>query len=102
VYLDRFGFGILSIDPHISHWTLSVSGPFGAGASPRVRPTSWDQPSESLYLSDVVVIVDCFKERRILRFFFRFFPPVGALAAMGLKPSLGLDVFNDFAFLRRL
>ena len=79
-----------------------VSGPVGFGASVKVRPTSVDQPSESLYLSDVVFSFDCLSERRILRFFFRFFPPVGALAAMGLKPTLGLDVFNRFAFLRRL
>ena len=75
-----------------------VSGPVGFGASVKVRPTSVDQPSESLYLSDGVFSFDCFSERRILRFFFfRFFPPVGALAAMGLKPSLGVNVFNDFA-----
>jgi hypothetical protein len=38
----------------------------------------------------VVFSFDCFSERRILRFFFRFFPPVGALAAMGLKPRWAL------------
>ena len=67
-----------------------VSGPVGFGASVKVRPTSVDQPRESLYLSDVVFSFDCFSERRILRFFFRFFPPVGALAAMGLKPRWAL------------
>ena len=97
VYLERFGFGILSIEPHISHCTFSVSGPFGAGASAKVRPTSCDQPSESLYLSAVVFILDCLRESRILRFFFPFLPPDGAFLAMGLVLSLCVDVFNDFA-----
>ena len=84
--------------PHISHWILIVSGPFGFGASPSVRPTSVDQPRESVYLSSDVFTFDWRRESRIFRlrlpFFFR-----GGLAAMGLMTSLGVDVFNDFAWL---
>ena len=73
-----------------------VCGPVGLGASPKVRPTSVDHPSESEYLSEAVFIFDCFKDSRIFRLRLPFFLP-GVLAAMGLKASLGVDVFNDFA-----
>jgi len=95
-YRDRFGFGIFNIDPHISHCTLIVWGPVGLGASPNVRPTSVDHPSESEYLSEAVFNFDCFKDNRIFRLRLPFFLP-GVFAAMGLKASLGVDVFNDFA-----
>ena len=85
------------MDPHISHWILIVSGPLGLGASPRVRPTSVDHPSESEYLSEVVFNFDCLRERRILRLRLPFFLP-GGFAAMGLNASLGVDVFNRFAW----
>ena len=73
-----------------------VSGPVGLGASPKVRPTSVDQPRESEYLSEAVFIFDCFKDNRIFRLRLPFFLP-GVFAAMGLKASLGVNVFNDFA-----
>ena len=73
-----------------------VCGPVGLGASPKVRPTSVDHPSESEYLSEAVFIFDCFKDSRIFRLRLPFFLP-GVFAAMGLKASLGVDVFNDFA-----
>jgi hypothetical protein len=44
-----------------------------------------------------VFIFDCFRESRILRFFFPFLPPEGAFLAMGLVASLSVDVFNRFA-----
>ena len=66
------------------------------GASPNVRPTSVDHPNESEYLSEAVFNFDCFKDNRIFRLRLPFFLP-GAFAAMGLKASLGVDVFNDFA-----
>ena len=44
-----------------------VCGPVGLGASPKVRPTSVDHPSESEYLSEAVFIFDCFKDSRIFR-----------------------------------
>lgn len=75
-----------------------VCGPVGFGASPKVRPTSVDQPRESEYLSEATFIFDCFKESRIFRLRLPFFLP-GVFAAMGLKASLGVDVFNDFALL---
>jgi len=98
VYRERFGFGIFNIEPHISHWTLMVSGPVGFGASVRVRPTSVDQPSESEYLSCVVLNLDCRSESRILRLRLPFFLP-GVFAAMGLMMPLDVDVFNRFALL---
>ena len=73
-----------------------VCGPVGLGASPNVRPTSVDHPKESEYLSEAVFIFDCFKDSRILRLRFPFFL-TGGFAAMGLKASLGVDVFNRFA-----
>lgn len=73
-----------------------VCGPVGFGASPNVRPTSVDQPSESEYLSEAVFIFDCFRDSRIFRLRLPFFL-AGGFAAMGLKASLGVDVFNDFA-----
>ena len=97
MYFDRLGLGILSMEPHMSHCTFNVSGPLGAGASFKVRPTSCDQPSESVYLSAPALILDCFNERRILRFFLPFFLLGGALVAMGLVSTLSMDVFNDFA-----
>jgi len=84
VYRDRFGFGIFSIEPHISHCTLSVSGPLGASWSVRVLPTSWDHPKESEYLSLEADSLDCLSERRILRFRLPFFFPGGVFAAIGL------------------
>ena len=73
-----------------------VCGPVGLGASPKVRPTSVDHPNESEYLSEVVFIFDCFRDSRIFRLRLPFFL-AGGFAAMGLKASLGVDVFNDFA-----
>ena len=96
VYRERFGLGIFSMDPHISHWTRMISGPVGLGASPSVRPTSVDQPSESEYLSEAELIFDCLRERRNFRLRLPFFLP-GGFAAMGLMASLGVDVFNRFA-----
>ena len=75
-----------------------ICGPVGFGASPNVRPTSVDHPSESEYLSEAVFIFDCFKDSRIFRLRLPFFLP-GGFAAMGLKASLGIDVFNRFAWL---
>lgn len=80
VYLAFFGFGTFMTDPHISHWCLIVSGPFGLGASPRTRPVSVDQPTESLYES-VFFIFELFNDSRIFLFFFRRLPG-GALDAM--------------------
>ena len=73
-----------------------VCGPVGLGASPKVRPTSVDHPNESEYLSEAVFIFDCFRDSRIFRLRLPFFL-AGGFAAMGLKASLGVDVFNDFA-----
>ena len=73
-----------------------ISGPVGLGASPSVRPTSVDQPSESEYLSEAELIFDCLRERRNFRLRLPFFLP-GGFAAMGLMASLGVDVFNRFA-----
>ena len=73
-----------------------ISGPVGLGASPSVRPTSVDQPSESEYLSEAELIFDCFRERRNFRLRLPFFLP-GGFAAMGLMAALGVDVFNRFA-----
>ena len=84
VYFERFGFGILSMQPHISHWILRVSGALGPVGSSNVRPTSLDQPNESEYLSAFTFNFFCFKERRILRLRFPFFFPGGVLAAMGI------------------
>jgi hypothetical protein len=72
----------------MSHWTLSVSGAAALGASPRVRPTSCDHPRESVYLSALTFIFFCFKERRILRFLFLGWEPLGAFAAMGINYRL--------------
>lgn len=75
-----------------------VSGPVGLGASVKVRPTSVDHPRESEYLSSVVFNLDWRSESRILRLRLPFFL-AGLFAAMGLMTSLGVDVFNDFAWL---
>ena len=84
VYFERFGFGILSMQPHISHWILRVSGALGPVGSSNVRPTSLDQPNESEYLSAFTFNFFCFNERRILRLRFPFFFPGGVFAAMGI------------------
>ena len=68
------------IVPHISHWCLIVSGPFGLTSSFRVRPTSVDQPTWSEYES-VFFSLELFRERRSFLFFLRRFPG-GALVAM--------------------
>ena len=75
-----------------------VSGPLGFGASPNVRPTSVDHPSESVYLSSVLFNFDCRSESRIFRLRLPFFF-FGVLVAMGLMASLDVDVFNRFACL---
>ena len=96
MYRERFGFGILSMEPHISHCTRMISGPVGLGASPKVRPTSVDHPRESEYLSEAELNFDCLRESRNLRLRLPFFLP-GGFAAMGLIAPLGVDVFNRFA-----
>ena len=73
-----------------------ISGPVGLGASPKVRPTSVDHPSESEYLSEAELSFDCLRESRNLRLRLPFFLP-GGFAAMGLIAPLGVDVFNRFA-----
>lgn len=69
------------MEPHMSHWTLRVSGALGASGALSVRPTSWDHPNESVYLSSFFSL-DCFSDKRILRFRFRGLPPAGRFAAM--------------------
>lgn len=83
LYRDRLGLGIFSIEPHMSHWILSVSGALGASGSLSVLPTSWDQPSESVYLSSFFTL-DCLRDKRILRFRLRGLPPAGRFAAIGV------------------
>jgi len=85
VYLERFGFGIFIIEPHISHCTRSVSGSAGpVGWSSSVRPTSCDQPTDSVYASLPALSLDCFKVNFIRRFFFLCPPLTGFFAAIAI------------------
>ena len=80
VYLSFFGFGTFIIDQHISHWCLIISGPFWTGAASTVRPTSFDQTTESEYES-VFFNLELFRES--LNFFLlRRLPGEGFFAAM--------------------
>ena len=49
VYRCFFGLGIFNLHPHISHWTTSVSGSDGLGASSNTLPAfDCDHPRESV------------------------------------------------------